>query len=86
MIVACTNLIAAAGGTLGKCWRKTPDSSTVLFLCLDHLRPQMENELILHKGKIFFCHEFDEMFSVSVKIRRRRPCPHVYDVVNDDFT
>lgn len=26
------------------------------------------------------------MFSISVKIHRRRPCPHVYDVVNDDFT
>lgn len=79
MIVACANLIAAAAGTLGKCWRQTPDSSTVLFLCLDHLRPQMENELTLHKGKIF-----DEMFSVSATIRRC--CPHVCDVVKADFT
>lgn len=55
MIVACTNLIAAAG-TLGKCWCETPDSSTVLFLCIDLLRPQVENELTMHNGKIFcFC-------------------------------
>lgn len=39
----------------------------------------MENELTLHKGKIF-----DEMFSVSATIRRC--CPHVCDVVKADFT